>query len=78
MSLRDQEQLVAERLHLLEVEADLQREELNSTLANWEKRKALAWGGMLATWGIKLFAQPRIRWLLATTLMSQLRRRASR
>ncbi len=78
MSLRRHEQLVAERLRLLEREAGLQRAELSSTFSSWEKRKALAWGGMLASWGVKLFAQPRIRWLIATTLIAQLRRRASR
>ena len=78
MSLHLQEQRLAERFRLLEMEASLQRSELNTTFESWEKRKALAWGGMLATWGARLFTQPRIRWLLATTLMSQLRRRASR
>ena len=78
MSLRHHEHVVAERLRLLEIEAGLQRAELNSTFAGWEKRKALAWGGLLASWGVKLFAQPRIRWLIASTLMAQLRRRATR
>jgi hypothetical protein len=78
MSLRRQEHLVSERLRLLEMEAGLQRAELNSTFSGWEKRKTLAWGGVLATWGVKLFAQPRIRWLIASTLMAQLRRRATR
>ena len=78
MSLRLQEQHVAERLRRLEMQAAVQRSELNNTFARWEKRKALAWGGLLATWGARLFTQPRIRWLITSALMSQLRRRASR
>ena len=71
MSQRLKEQRLAERFRLLEMECSLQRSELATTFGRWEKRKALAWGGMLATWGARLFAQPRIRWLLATALMSQ-------
>ena len=74
MSLRQAERLAEERLHLLELQASLQRSELAQTFEQWEKRKALAWGARLAGWGFKLFAQPRIRWLVATTLLSRLRR----
>ena len=75
MSLRESERLAAERLRMLELEASMQRSELAGTFEEWEKRKALAWGARLAGWGFRLFAQPRIRWLVATTLLSRLRRR---
>jgi hypothetical protein len=74
MSLRQAERLAEERLRLLELEASLQRSDLVDTFHEWEKRKALAWGARVAGWGFKLFAQPRIRWLVATTLLSRLRR----
>jgi hypothetical protein len=75
MSLREHERLAEERLRLLELEASLQRSQLSDTFGEWEKRKALAWGARLAGWGFRLFAQPQIRWLVATTLLSRLRRR---
>jgi len=75
MSLRHAEQVAQERLRLLELEASLQRSQLADTFEQWEKRKALAWGARVAGWGFKLFAQPRIRWLVATTLLSRLRGR---
>jgi hypothetical protein len=74
MSLRQAEREAEERLQLLEMEASFQRAELMETFAGWEKRKALAWGARIAGWGLKLFAQPKIRWLVATTLLSRLRR----
>ena len=78
MSLRHAEKLAAERLRLLELEALLQRTELASTFDRLEKRKALAWGSTLATWGVKLFAQPGVRWLLMSTLLSRLTGRRAR
>ena len=75
MSLRQAERLAEERLRLLELEASLQRSDLAETFHEWEKRKALAWGARVAGWGFRLFAQPRIRWLVATALLSRLRRR---
>ena len=78
MSHRHAEQLAAERLRLLELEAMLQRTELASTFARWEKRKTLAWGSTLATWSFKLFSQPRIRWMLLSTLVSRFTRRRAR
>ena len=75
MSLRESERLAAERLRMLELEASMQRLALADTFEEWKKRKALAWGARLAGWGFRLFAQPRIRWLVATTLLSRLRRR---
>ena len=75
MSLRHAEQLAEERLRLLEMEATLQRLELSATFEKWEKRRVLAWGTRIAGLGYKLFAQPRIRWLIATTLLARLRSR---
>lgn len=75
MSLRDAERRAAERLRVLELEASYQRTRLADTFGKLEKRKALAWGASIAGWGFKLFAQPRLRWLVATTLLSRLRRR---
>ena len=75
MSLRQAERIAAERLRLLELEASFQRSELADTFHDWEKRKALAWGARIAGWGFKLFAQPKISWFVATTLLSRLKRR---
>jgi hypothetical protein len=75
MSLREAERLAEQRLRLLEMEASLQRSELSATFEKWEKRKVLAWGTWIAGWGFKLFAQPRLRWLIATTLLARLRSR---
>jgi hypothetical protein len=74
MRLRQAEREAEERLRQLETEAAFQRAELMETFEGWEKRKALAWGARIAGLGFKLFAQPKIRWLLATTLLSRLRR----
>ena len=74
MSLRQAEEIAQERLRLLELEASLQRSQLADTFEKWEKRKALAWGARIAGWGFRMFAQPRIRWLVATALLSRLRR----
>jgi hypothetical protein len=78
MSLRHAEHLAAERIRLLEMEAMLQRTELAATFEKWESRKALAWGSTLAGRGVKLVSQPRIRWLLASTLLARLRGRRAR
>lgn len=74
MSLRHAERLAEHRLRLLEREASFQRSELADAFHELEKRKALAWGARIAGWGFKLFAQPKIRWLVATTLLSRLKR----
>jgi len=78
MSLGNAEKLAAERLRLLELEALVQRTELASTFDRWEKSKALAWGGTLATWGVKLFAQPQIRWMLMSAIVSRFTGRRAR
>lgn len=77
---RGAERHAAERIRLLEMEATLQRAALGVTFSNWEKRRALAWGSTLAQWGYRLFAtaSPRLRWMVAASLLSRLRRRRSR
>ena len=75
---RAAERHAAERIELLEMEASLQRAHLAITLARWEKRRALAWGGTLAQWGWRLLSAPRWRWMIATQLLSRLKRRRSR
>lgn len=72
------ERQVAERMQLLEMEASLQRAAFAVTLAKWEKRRALAWGGTVAHWGWRLLASSRWRWIIATQLLSRLKRRRSR
>lgn len=75
VSTRSAEKLVLERLRLLELEASVQRLELAATLAEWQDRRALHWGGQVAGWGMKLLSVPKIRWLIATTVLSRLRRK---
>ena len=69
---------LAERERLLILEAGLQRVALAATFAQWEEKKILAVGATLLTWGWKLLAVPRVRWLLAATLLSRLRKRHRR
>ncbi|HEY1282941.1 MAG TPA: hypothetical protein VGE96_00545 [Steroidobacteraceae bacterium] len=75
---REAERHLANRIQLLEMEASLQRAQLAVTLAKWEKRRALAWGGTLARWGWRVLSAPRWRWMLATQLLTRLKRRRSR
>lgn len=75
MRLSDAERIAEERLLILETRASLQRAELSATFEKWEKRKVLAWGGRVAGWAFRLFAQPRLRWFIATTLLSRVRNR---
>ena len=75
MSLRAAQRRAEERLQLLEMEARLQRAQLAATFASWEKKRALAWGGTLATWGFRLLALPKVRWLIAANVLSRLKRR---
>lgn len=78
MSFKRAEQAAAERLALLEAEAGLQRAALAATFESWEKRRALAWGGKVATWGYRLLKTRTIRGLLTATVMSKLKRRWAR
>ena len=78
MSWRETERLVTERITLLEMEATLQRVELAATFEKWERRRALAWGSTVARWGFKALAIPKLRWLIATNILSRLKRRRAR
>ncbi len=60
---------------MLAMEAGLQRATFQATLRKWQERKLLAVGSTLANWGWKLFSVPKIRWLVAATVLSRLRGR---
>lgn len=60
---------------MLAIEAGLQRATLAATVRKWQERKLLAVGSTLATWGWRLFSVPKIRWLIAATVLSRLRGR---
>jgi len=66
---------IEERERLLVLEAGLQRAALAASFAKWEDKKLLAIGSTLITWGWKLLAVPRVRWLVAAALLSKLRKR---
>lgn len=72
---RDKTRALEERARLLELEADLQRAALAATFAQLQERRLLAIGSTLATWGWRLFAMPKIRWLVAATVLNKLRGR---
>jgi hypothetical protein len=78
MNRHDTERHSEERLRLLEMEASLQRASLAVTLANLQQRRALAWGGKAASWGWRLLATPRVRWLIAANLLTRLKRKRAR
>jgi hypothetical protein len=78
VSLRTAERHAEQRLKLLEAEAGIQRAELIATLAGLEKRRALAWGGKVATWGYRLLSVPRVRWLIAASVLARLKRKWAR
>jgi hypothetical protein len=75
MKQRDTQKLARERLQLLEAEAALQRASLAVTLGSLQKHRVIAWGGQAASWGARLLATPRIRWLIAAGILSRIRRR---
>lgn len=64
-----------ERMRLLEVEAGVQRAALTATFAKWQERRLLAVGSTIATWGWKLMSIPRVRWLVAATVLAKLKKR---
>jgi hypothetical protein len=72
---REQARLLESRARLLEIEAGLQRAALAATFAKWQERRLLAVGSTLATWGWRLVSVPRVRWLLAATVLAKLRKR---
>jgi hypothetical protein len=67
-----------QRLRLLEAEAGVQRAALAATLAGLEKRRALAWGGKVATLGFRLLSAPRVRWMIAAGVLARLKRKWAR
>jgi hypothetical protein len=78
VSWRAAEHYAEQRLRLLEAEASIQRAELAATLAGLEQRRALAWGGKVATWGWRVLSTPRVRWLIAANVLSRLKRKWAR
>ena len=75
MKPRDKARILEERMRLLEIEAGLQRAALAATFAKWHERRLLAVGSTVATWGWRLLSVPRIRWLVAATVLAKLRKR---
>ena len=78
MKFRDKERMLNERARLLEIEADLQRAALTATFAKWQQRRLLAVGSTIASWSWRLLAVPRIRWLVAASVLAKLRGRRKR
>ena len=75
---RDKARALEERGRLLEIEADLQRAALAVTFAQLQERRMLAWGSTLATWGWRVFSMPKVRWLVAASVLNRLRSRYRR
>jgi hypothetical protein len=78
MKFREKERMLNERARLLEIEADLQRAALTATFATWQQRRLLAVGSTIASWSWRLLAVPRIRWLVAASVLAKLRGRRKR
>ena len=75
MSHREDARKLAERERLLAMEADLQRATLAATFRNWQDRKLLAMGSTVAAWTWRLLAVPKIRWLVAASVLSRFKGR---
>jgi hypothetical protein len=75
MKAREKAQMLDGRMRLLEIEAGVQRAALAATFAKWQERRLLAVGSTIATWGWKLMSVPRIRWLVAATVLAKLKKR---
>ena len=75
---RDKARALEERSRLLEMEADLQRAALAASFAQLQERRLLAVGSTLVTWGWRLFSVPKVRWLVAATVLNRLRNRHRR
>jgi hypothetical protein len=73
VNARESERRLEERERLLAIEADLQRATLAATFRKWEDRKLLAVGSTVAGWAWRLLAVPKVRWLVAATVLSRLR-----
>lgn len=75
MKSGERSRLLDERERLLAVEADLQRAALAATIQKWQDRKLLALGSTVLSWGWRLMAIPKVRWLVVATVLSRLRGR---
>jgi hypothetical protein len=75
VSWHEQSRRLDARERLLAMEADLQRATLVATLRKWEQHKLLTIGSTLASWGWRLLAVPKVRWLVAASVLSRLRGR---
>lgn len=78
MKARDKARMLEERERLLQIEANLQRAALAATFAKWQQRRLLAVGSTIASWSWRLLAVPRIRWLVAASVLAKLRSRRKR
>ena len=78
MKARDKGRMLDERTRLLEIEAGLQRAALTATFATWQQRRLLAVGSTVASWSWRLLAMPRVRWLVAASVLARLRGRRKR
>jgi len=74
MRLKDEARRIAQRRKLLELEAQIQRATLASTLRTWEHSRALSWAAGAGSMALRLFAAPKLKWMLAAGLLSKLRR----
>ena len=78
MKGRSSAAVLEERERLLQIEAGLQRATLAATFAKWQERRLLAVGSTLASWSWRLLAVPRIRWLVAGSVLAKFRGRSRR
>lgn len=78
MKTREKMQQLEQRQQLLELEAHLQRAALAATLAKWESRRTVALASTLSSMAMRVISQPRVRWLIAASVLSRLRRRRHR
>jgi hypothetical protein len=72
---RERARRLEEQERLLAMEADLQRATLAATFRKWQDRKLLAVGSTVASWAWRLMGVPKVRWLVAATVLSRLRGR---
>ena len=75
MKWDEQAKRLDDRERLLAMEADLQRATLGATLRRWQEHKLLTIGSTVASWGWRLLSVPKVRWLVAASVLSRLRGR---
>lgn len=75
MNVHEKLRRLEARERLLAMEADLQRAMLSTTLRRWQEHKLLTIGSTVASWGWRLFSVPKVRWLVAASVLSRLRGR---